>query len=112
MTTITTPSAKIQSKVAKRANALVSKYGRKNAFIMALAAEKLIAQMQGDAPVAFEFIKDDGSNRKAIGTIEKTYVSEFWVPKGHTHKNADVVRFFDVEINQWRSFRIDRLKTA
>lgn len=100
----------IQSKVTTRANQLVSKHGRKRAFIMAWAAEKLIAEMYANESVEFEFIKADETIRIAHGTRVMTVIEKHWAPVGQpSHDHPDVVRYFDNDKLQWRSFRIDRL---
>ena len=103
----------IQSKVTTRANQLVSKHGRRNAFIMEWAAEKLIAEMYANESVEFEFIKADNTTRVAHGTRMMTVIEKHWAPVGQpTHDHPDVVRYFDNEKLQWRSFWIDRLVAA
>ena len=103
----------IQSKVTTRANQLVSMYGRKMAFVMAWAAEKLIAQMRENFGVEFEFVKDNGEQRKAVGTLVMDEITKHWTPVVEaTHNKPDVVRYFDIDILKWRSFRIDRLTVA
>ena len=100
----------IQSKVTTRANQLVSKHGRKRAFAMAWAAEKLIAEMYANESVEFEFIKADETIRIAHGTRVMTVIEKHWAPVGQpSHDHPDVVRYFDNDKLQWRSFRIDRL---
>lgn len=103
----------IQSKVTTRANQLVSKHGRKMAFIMAWAAEKLIEQMTVSTSVEFNFIKSDGSTRNAVGTLFQNEIEKHWTRVGSAnHNHPDVVRYFDMEKLEWRSFRIDRLPLA
>lgn len=83
------------------------------AFIMAWAAEKLIAQMQENTAVEFIFIKDGGETRPAVGTLVMPEIEKHWTRVSvANHNHPDVVRFFDMEKFQWRSFRIDRLALA
>lgn len=99
----------ITSKVAFRANSLAKQYGKSMAFRIAWKVEKLIAQMKvGKAE--FSFVKENGELRNATGTLETGYVSKYWNGSSKSAgTKADVVKFFDVTVNQWRSFRVDRM---
>ncbi|WBF79301.1 hypothetical protein IACHDJAJ_00062 [Aeromonas phage vB_AdhS_TS3] len=59
---------------------------------------------------AFSFQKADGSIRYALGTNDNQYISKYWNPskEGGYEEPEDVVRYFDVDANAWRSFRVDR----
>ena len=93
-----------------RANRLANKYGRSRAMKMAWRAEKLIAELH-TTEVKFSFIKEDGTCREAFGTLIKEIIEKVWTPKGAEPKpNPEVVRYFDIQAEGWRSFRVDRVK--
>ncbi|CCG99870.1 hypothetical protein FAES_1861 [Fibrella aestuarina BUZ 2] len=66
---------------------------------------KLKAQMLV-TPTRFTYVKEDGSERTAIG-----YYGAAPVVEGGKAENLAslAIRYFDTEVNGWRSFRADRL---
>lgn len=58
--------------------------------------------------VAFEFIKKDGTNRRAIGTTDLTYVPCDKHPKEDKKTTMFIQAYFDLQENEWRSFDIRR----
>lgn len=73
----------------------------------AWATVKLKARMQ-TGPVAFHYIKDDGTTRLAIGQ----YVAPQTATTTSKPASPLVVRYFDTLAGGWRSFRADRLIIA
>lgn len=62
--------------------------------------------------VVITFEKADGSERTMTATLDYTLVPEDKKPSGGNRKsNPDVRPVFDVKIEEWRSFRWDRVKT-
>jgi hypothetical protein len=61
--------------------------------------------------VSFTFIKEDGSIRVALGTLENGRFE--YTPKGNGEKkqNANVVTYFDLEKTAFRAVRFDRLQS-
>ena len=62
------------------------------------------------------FIKANGDLREMNATLNfQTIPKEFWpadnIIESKTTYSRDVLRVFDVDINEWRSFRWDSLKT-
>lgn len=55
--------------------------------------------------VEVKFIKNDGEVRKMICTLSHHYLPEEYHTNGHT--SEDVLTVWDMEKNDWRSFRID-----
>jgi hypothetical protein len=57
------------------------------------------------------FRKKDGTIRKMNATRNEAFIPEDMQPKSDKpiKENDEVVKAFDTEINQWRSFRIDSL---
>lgn len=72
--------------------------------------EQLIKQMQ-ERVVDFSFEKVDGSIRQASGTLMPDAIESFIGPsKGTSNKtpNHDVLVYFDVDAQAFRSFRKDK----
>ena len=61
------------------------------------------------------FIKADGTEREMICTLDMNQIPSDNHPKSSnqdvTKANRDVIKVFDLEINQWRSFRVDSVKS-
>lgn len=73
----------------------------------AWAAHKLRARMLKGAE-RFEYIKADGTVRFAVGTLDASQIS--YEAKGGSRKSGPaVIAYYDLELNEFRSFRIDRL---
>ena len=72
--------------------------------------EKLeLALTQGVVKIKFE--KKDGSLREMNATLKPTLVVEYEKKTDKTkEKNKDVMPVFDIDINEWRSFRLDSVK--
>jgi WYL_2, Sm-like SH3 beta-barrel fold len=58
--------------------------------------------------VEFSFIKADNSVRTAKGTLNGE-LFQYENKGANFPASPDVIRYFDVEANGWRSFRIERL---
>lgn len=56
---------------------------------------------------SFTFKKVDGSIRKAVGTLSEIPMS--LQPKGVKPANHAVLNFFDVELQEWRSAKVENL---
>jgi len=59
------------------------------------------------------FEKADGTERVLKGTRDMRFVPEDQQPKNNgdvAYESETVVRVFDLSINEWRSFNIDRVK--
>lgn len=75
-----------------------------------LKAEVRSALHSGEIQIEFE--KADGSIRKLRGTLDlDNLISEEYHPKNEVDrkKNPDVQVVFDLDKNEWRSFRWDKL---
>lgn len=97
------------SAITSRANKLATQFGRSEAMKMAWAAERLEASLKSSASTMFEFIKQDGTRRQAVGTKILSIVMKHWTPVSTKEENPLIVRYFDLEKLAWRSCRIDRL---
>lgn len=60
-----------------------------------------------------EFIKQNGDTRKMSCTTKADKIPETHQPKNEntTTLNEGVIRVFDVEVEGWRSFRVDSVKS-
>ena len=71
--------------------------------------DKLITEMKTQV-VEFAFKKADGTTRHAFGTLMPDAIESFLGPTTGATKapNPDVVVYFDVDAQAFRSFRKDR----
>jgi hypothetical protein len=60
--------------------------------------------------IAVEFEKADGTTRVLKGTLDLKQIPKEKHPKGLREVNEEVVALFDVELGNWRSFRLDSIK--
>jgi len=59
------------------------------------------------------FTKKDGTERKMLCTINQNYINEEAKPKGTGRvKSDEALAVFDVELQEWRSFRFDSIKSV
>lgn len=65
-------------------------------------AEELKAKLH-HGKVHFSFIKDNGEERAAYGTLKFSDIPEDKHPKGTGKTNPLVIAFFDLEKEAWRS---------
>lgn len=72
----------------------------------AWALHRLTARMR-QGTVAFAYERRDGSLRKAVGTLKDVQ----GLVKGTGRPDYKTVRYFDVEANGFRSFRVENLIT-
>ena len=54
--------------------------------------------------VKFEFVKKDGTIREANGTLHPVILDEYVKGTGTAKVRHDVVKYFDLDKNQFRSF--------
>ena len=69
-----------------------------------------------DGIVKLSFVKvKDGRVRNMRATLNEKFIPEAKMPKtdanANTEKNQIAVRVFDLDIEDWRSFRVDSLQT-
>lgn len=56
------------------------------------------------------FTKQDGTERTMVGTRDPKLIASEKAPKGSNRQTAeDQIRVYDLEVEQWRSFKMDRL---
>lgn len=71
-------------------------------------AHKIEFQMQVFVS-KFQFIKSDGSLRVANGTQEFSKIPENKLPKFGSVDSPEIIKFFDTDIQDWRSFNASTL---
>lgn len=78
--------------------------------------ERILKDMRKSV-VSFTFTKKDGTDRDMRATLQVSHMPESKIPVsdsnaivGMNPAPADVIRCFDVDINEWRSFNISSLK--
>ncbi|MFZ4800149.1 MAG: SH3 beta-barrel fold-containing protein [Bacteroidia bacterium] len=58
------------------------------------------------------FVKKDGTERKMLCTLSENKIPEEKMPVGTGKtKNSDALAVFDLEKEEWRSFRYDSIKS-
>ena len=97
-----------RTKVFKQAHELMRATGKAFAVCLskAWALYRLTTRMRREI-VTFAYEKADGSLRKAKGTLKD--ISN--LIKGTGSENYKTVRYFDVEANGFRSFKVENLIT-
>jgi hypothetical protein len=61
--------------------------------------------------ISVTFTKVDGTNRTMRCTLQDDHLPEQFRGKGTIlTEGANVIRVFDLDINEWRSFKIDSVK--
>lgn len=96
------------SRIMKRAWAIFRETGKQFAICLAKSWQlyRLAKSMRAGA-VRFAFEKADGSLRKAVGTLKDIQ----HLIKGTGSDTANVFRYFDIEANGFRCFRVANLIT-
>lgn len=101
----------LKSKLFKIAHLLIKKAEVKSfseALRKAWKAIKIYAGML-TGKVEFRFMKLDGSVRNAVGTLHDIDYTPSPNAKPRQAPDEDVMRYFDLEKNQFRSFRVASL---
>lgn len=79
-------------------------------------SENLNQLLCSDSEVCFTYKKKNGETRKARGTKNETIIgkiNEDALVKGNGDRNLspDVIRYFDLDKEAWRSCRIDMIES-
>ena len=70
--------------------------------------EQIKNRLQDPAPAIVTFTKVDGSKRVMRCTTNPNNIPKELQPTGtERYLNPDVARVFDLDLNEWRSFRIN-----
>lgn len=78
------------------------------AFLVASLNEILHDQLK-QALVRFAFKKENGEVREAVGTLNPSYIERALRGKGVRKVKKATQVYYDVEKNEWRSFRVENL---
>ena len=66
-----------------------------------------------DGEIEVKFEKVDGTERVMRCTLHPDLIPDAMMPKGDIDpqptENLDIMKVFDIEVKQWRSFRLDNL---
>ena len=67
-------------------------------------------QQLGESVCTVKFKKEDGTEREGKFTTNSRWIPEEKMPKSDkANNNMDLFVVFDTEINEWRSFKYDRM---
>ena len=98
-----------RSKVFKQAYEMVASAGKSFQVCLSKAwAIYRLSKRMRDEIVVFAYEKADGTLRKAKGTLKGIQS----LIKGTGKENDKAMRYFDVEANGFRSFRVENLITV
>lgn len=97
------------SKVMRRAWAIARTTGKTFAVCLAKSWQlyRLAKQMRAGV-VRFAYEKKDGTLRRAIGTLKD--IATLIVGTGRPD-DGRIVKYYDVEVDGWRSFKVENLVT-
>ncbi len=65
-----------------------------------------------DGLIEVNFRKNDGTYRKMNCTLKSSLIPKNLMPKSKSskHQNLNVLVVFDVDVNGWRSFNLNKIK--
>jgi len=73
-----------------------------------LLLRNVVVEMLNAGPLKIKFKKADGTVREMLASLNKDIVTEYERKTDRTkEKNRDVQSVFDLDKNEWRSFRWD-----
>ena len=78
---------------------------------MTFDRDQLVADLKNSV-MNLVFIKADGSRREMRATLQESALPPSPATAGIRKVNADLVHVWDLDKNQWRSVRLDRLQSA
>lgn len=65
-----------------------------------------------ERPVSITFLKKDGTERSMLCTLSESEIPKEKMPKGvERNKSEEALPVFDLDKQEWRSFRWDSVKT-
>lgn len=84
-----------------------------NTILNSRKAKKWLHDLLRSGNTKVTFVKKDGTEREMLCTLKENLIPEEMKPKGTgKEKNDDVLAVFDVEKQEWRSFRYDSVKSV
>jgi len=86
---------------------------KKEQMINKGSMSKTVTALLYDNLVEVEFTKVNGDLRKMKCTKAAVHIPDDKLPAGNniSKLNEDVIRVYDVDVGDWRSFRADSIKT-
>ena len=66
--------------------------------------DELRKRMLNGEHVKFKYMKNDGTVREAVGTLDSELVESMTKGTGNKHQSEDVFTYIDLDKNAWRSF--------
>mgnify|MGYP003677999838 CR=1 FL=1 len=86
---------------------------KKEQMINKGSMSKAVTALLKDNLVEVEFTKVNGDLRKMKCTKAAVHIPDDKLPAGNniSKLNEDVIRVYDVDVGDWRSFRADSIKT-
>ena len=83
----------------------------KHAFVNTEEHREWLINLLHDGVISVAFVKKDGSDREMACTLNEDLIPNELAPKGDSRsKPTESIAVFDVEKNEWRSFRWDSIK--
>ena len=73
-------------------------------------ARSWLIELLQQFPVEVIFIKKDGTERVMLCTLSEDYLPESYEGSGGRKKSEETLAVFDIEEDDWRSFRWDSIK--
>lgn len=84
----------------------------KQAFINCNEHREWLTEALQAKKVSVHFVKKDGTEREMVCTLNQSLIPAEFAPKGTERvKPTESIAVFDVEKNEWRSFRWESVKT-
>lgn len=74
-----------------------------------MTREEMVSMLR-DGLCYVEFEKKDGTLREMTCTVNQTHIPSDKIPKETVEYTDSVIRVFEVDKEQWRSFRVDSVK--
>jgi len=75
-----------------------------------MTRDELVAKLDVET-VTVVFTKSDGSERKMNCTRSLSMIPDVYHPKNVKDVDSNVIRVFDVDLEEWRSFKFDSVLT-
>lgn len=70
-------------------------------------AQKWLRKLLSEGEIAVSFIKKDGTARAMRATLSETLIPTDKLPKSESKQSDEVLPVFDIDKQEWRSFRFD-----
>lgn len=85
----------------------------KNPTFAKKEAQEWLKNILRTEKVTVEFVKKDGTTRKMLCTLTENMIPSEKAPKGtQKTRSEDSLAVFDLEKNEWRSFRYDSITSV